>query len=292
MVPLYWLLAALHSAPGLRTRGQCFTLGLRLLLFRKAPCSLETVVRLLLVPMDSTRYFEFDYVRRALAKGPVARYLDVSSPRIVPVMLLREQPTLVAELLNPHARDLADTREMTDAAGLAARCHLHGCVIADAPFSAASFDVITCISVLEHIPQDTQALEKMWTLLKPGGLLVLTVPCMARACEQYIDHDQYGLLAKDSEGFVFWQRFYDSRLLRERVFDVLGTPASSEIFGEKIAGSYALNAQRQRRVHGYPFWREPYMMAREYRYFDTVEELPGEGVIGMTFIKAGAAQEP
>jgi SAM-dependent methyltransferase len=288
LVPVYWLLAALRSAPGLWMRRQCFILGMRFLVFPKARCRLETVVRLMLAPMDSTRYFEFDYVRRALAERPIAKLLDVSSPRAVPVMLARERGALVAELVNPSAKDLADTREMIDAAGLSARCQLHGCLISQVPFGNGSFDVITCISVLEHIPQDSAALEKMWSLLKPGGVLVLTVPCMARACEQYTDRDEYGLLSKDSEGFVFWQRYYDSALLRERIFKVLGAPAKTEVFGEKTAGSFARNAQSKARVHGYPFWIEPYMMARDYRYFDSLEELPGEGVIGLTFVKPSA----
>jgi hypothetical protein len=57
------------------------------------------------------------------------------------------------------------------------------------------------------------------------------------------------------------------------------------VFGEKVAGSFAHNAECKRRAGGYPFWREPYMMAAEYRYFERIDELPGEGVIGMAFTK-------
>ena len=35
----------------------------------------------------------------------------------------------------------------------------------------------------------------------------------------------------------------------------------------------------------YPFWREAYMMATEYRMFPSMEELPGEGVVMLEFIK-------
>jgi hypothetical protein len=35
-----------------------------------------------------------------------------------------------------------------------------------------------------------------------------------------------------------------------------------------------------------PFCREPYMMGREYRYFESIDELPGMGVIGLEFRKA------
>ncbi len=38
------------------------------------------------------------------------------------------------------------------------------------------FDVITCISVLEHIQEHDQAVQSMFSLLKPGGHLILTFP--------------------------------------------------------------------------------------------------------------------
>jgi SAM-dependent methyltransferase len=284
-VPFYWLLAAFYPTPGLRIQARCFALGLRLLLRPRAPRALSMALKLLIMPMDSTRYFEFEYVHRALADQRISRLLDVSSPRLVPVLLALQNSGLSAALINPDEKDLIRTRELVDAAGLTGRCRLYGCLIADAPFERESFEAITCVSVLEHIPNDSAALRRMWEMLKPGGRLVLTVPCMAQACEQYIDHDEYGLLPKNGEGFVFWQRFYDSELLRQRVFSVLGPPTSSTVYGEKVAGSFFKNAQAKREWRAYPFWREPYMMARDYRYFGRVEDLPGDGVIGMTFVK-------
>jgi 2-polyprenyl-3-methyl-5-hydroxy-6-metoxy-1,4-benzoquinol methylase len=39
-----------------------------------------------------------------------------------------------------------------------------------------TFDVVTCISVLEHIPAHGRAMQSMQRLLRPGGRLVLTCP--------------------------------------------------------------------------------------------------------------------
>lgn len=41
---------------------------------------------------------------------------------------------------------------------------------------SAKFDFITCISVLEHIERSDQAVAGMFSLLNPGGHLVLTFP--------------------------------------------------------------------------------------------------------------------
>lgn len=39
-----------------------------------------------------------------------------------------------------------------------------------------TFDVITCISVLEHIKDHREAMKSMYKLLNPGGRLILTCP--------------------------------------------------------------------------------------------------------------------
>lgn len=52
------------------------------------------------------------------------------------------------------------------------------------PKITKQFDLITCISVLEHIPNHKDAISGMFGLLKPGGHLVLTFPYNEK---QYID---------------------------------------------------------------------------------------------------------
>ncbi len=48
--------------------------------------------------------------------------------------------------------------------------------ICNLPFDDASFDVIFCNHVLEHIPNDTKALQEMYRILKPGGWGVFQIP--------------------------------------------------------------------------------------------------------------------
>jgi len=52
--------------------------------------------------------------------------------------------------------------------------------LTELPFANGAFDVVVCNSVLEHIPQDGQALAEMRRVLRPGGRLVLTVDCDER----------------------------------------------------------------------------------------------------------------
>jgi SAM-dependent methyltransferase len=46
----------------------------------------------------------------------------------------------------------------------------------DLPFADASFDRVIAAEVLEHLPRDDQAMRELFRVLKPGGLLAVTVP--------------------------------------------------------------------------------------------------------------------
>jgi SAM-dependent methyltransferase len=48
--------------------------------------------------------------------------------------------------------------------------------ICDLPFEDNSFDVILCNHVLEHIPDDTKALNEIYRILKPNGWAILQIP--------------------------------------------------------------------------------------------------------------------
>jgi len=284
--PAYWLLAHRYRVPGLQFRIFCALLGLRLLCSRQAPVSYTTIYHLLYWPMDSTRYFEFDFMWRALSNVPIRCYLDISSPRLFPIVLLHKRRELTAELLNPDTKDLAATATLVNGLGLKERCHLHDCFIGSVPFAAESFDVITSISVIEHIPEDTQAIEIMWNLLKPGGRLLLTMPCASEAFEQHIDTYFHRLpVSKDHNGYIFLQRFYDQSLLETNIYTITGKPERYSIYGEKQAGFFRTNVERKWSDPNYPCWQEPYIMGKQYSYFDSIFDLPGEGVIGMEFIK-------
>jgi len=48
--------------------------------------------------------------------------------------------------------------------------------ICDLPFEDASFDVIFCNHVLEHIPDDTKAMQEMYRVLRPDGWGIFQIP--------------------------------------------------------------------------------------------------------------------
>jgi len=48
--------------------------------------------------------------------------------------------------------------------------------ICNLPFEDNSYDIILCNHVLEHIPDDTKAMQELYRVLKPGGYGVFQIP--------------------------------------------------------------------------------------------------------------------
>ncbi|MFT5237073.1 MAG: SAM-dependent methyltransferase [Flavobacteriaceae bacterium] len=48
--------------------------------------------------------------------------------------------------------------------------------ICDLPFDDNAYDFIICNHVLEHIPDDTKAMQELYRVLAPGGIAILQVP--------------------------------------------------------------------------------------------------------------------
>ena len=48
--------------------------------------------------------------------------------------------------------------------------------ICNLPFDDNSYDIILCNHVLEHIPDDTKAMQELFRVLKPGGMAILQIP--------------------------------------------------------------------------------------------------------------------
>ena len=79
--------------------------------------------------------------------------------------------------------------ELDPGAAEVARARGHGEVrvgrLEELPWQAGSFDLITCLDVLEHTPDDRRTLTELRRVCAPGGWLLLTVPAYQALWSQH-----------------------------------------------------------------------------------------------------------
>jgi hypothetical protein len=282
--PIYWALAHWYCVPGLYLQRYCSLLGIELALKRRADVPLYLLYRSLRDSLRSTRYLEFDFVwKRLQHRQTLGFYLDVSSPRLLPLLLLRRRTPDRATVLNPEPTEAAITATLIVAAGLSENYNTVCCTPETAQFGPESVDVITSIAGIGRMEEDSRSVATLWQWLKPGGTLLMSLPCAAQARE-YHDQRLEGWQSDGDDKCAF-QRIYDAELLNERILDVLGEPSRAVIYGEVSAGSLGKRRYLEKGNLGYCNWREPLLIGKKWRCFPSVGELPGEGVIVLEFTK-------
>jgi len=280
LFPFYWLAGGLLGVPGMRFRCKCFASGVRLLFAGHFADAYHCIV----FPLDSVRHFEMGFFWRRVRALRPSRILDISSPRLLTLLALRADMNACADLVNPDAKDLIRTRAMAQGLGVDDRCRFLDLLIDALPDDARDYPLVTCMSVLEHIVSDLDAVRVMWTRVAPGGRLLLSMPCAAQAMEEFTNVDEYGLLAPDSAGFVFWQRYYDESRL-QAIFAITGVPVARELYAERVPGTYDADVLAKRTNHFFARWREPLATALAYTRRDNLATLSGMGVVALEFSK-------
>ena len=82
---------------------------------------------------------------------------------------------------------------------------------AQLPFGDASFDAISCIDAINHLPDRKQVLTEWTRILKPGGRLLFTDPITVTGCLSATE-----IAVRSSIGsFLFVPTGYDERLIAE-----------------------------------------------------------------------------
>lgn len=284
--PFWWFAAALSGAPAMRLRWRCLMIGLRLMGSKDK----ATAYRCVVSPFDSVRHFEFDFFWSVARRSNAQRILDVSSPRLLPLLMVDRSPSMCVDIVNPDRLDLDRTRLLADFLGLSKRCRFMPVRVDDLRSSTDRFQLITSMSVLEHVEDDIEAVTILWSLLEPGGTLLVTVPCSQEYVEEFSTYDEYQLLKMGDDGFVFWQRYYDLPRL-QRIFRVVGRPTRSVIYGENRSGLYDEDVVEKRTNPAYPHWQDSFRTARNYSIKGDFPSLAGMGVVGMEFTKPAASTE-
>lgn len=241
----------------------------------------------ILTPVISVRLFEFPFAMSALPSG-MRNCLDVSSPRLFSLYVGRKQPGARIEMWNPDSPDIRETKYIIS------RLNLSNVRAEERPIDsldvAEAFDCIWSISVIEHIEgvyDDRYAVRRMYEALRVGGRLILTFPVDREAYNQETETKLYGTqpASKDS-GRYFFQRFYDLNSIEQRILSPLGVrPAVIRWFGEARRGIYSAYQERLSKQGTDARIEDPRMIAKDFRYFDSFDAMPGMGVCGLVIDK-------
>jgi predicted SAM-dependent methyltransferase len=74
--------------------------------------------------------------------------------------------------------------------------------ICNLPFETNSVDVILCNHVLEHIPNDTKAMQELFRILRPGGWGILQIP---QDLDRKVTYEDDSIVDKKERAKIFGQ---------------------------------------------------------------------------------------
>ncbi len=127
---------------------------------------------------DPSQQFSFAVRRGKVVRmlGPrPGRVLDVGcGPGVMVGPVIERGGTLTGVDLSPEMVAAASKR--AKALGVADRCEFKTGSADQLPFDDDSFDAVTAMGVLEYVPDDAKALAEMARVVRPGGVVIVTVP--------------------------------------------------------------------------------------------------------------------
>ncbi len=237
------------------------------------------VYRYVTCAVVSTRYLETDFLYENLQHLSHCRnYLDVSSPRVVPYFLLRHLRLEHATLCNPDAADLASSQRSV---GVAGKNIDFRSVRLEEIDQGKKFDLITSVSVVEHISPDQtlQFLSNMQALLAPGGLCLLTFPCACTEIFEYSDVGAYLTQPFDRNiQAYFFQRYFTREAVELEILPNFDEVVANKIFGEREKGQFLEYGERQETNPSHSSSQEIKRISMIFSEFGSIDELPGLGV--------------
>jgi 2-polyprenyl-3-methyl-5-hydroxy-6-metoxy-1,4-benzoquinol methylase len=110
-------------------------------------------------------------------------------------------------------------------------CPVHAGTLQDAGFPAESFDVVTLMDVIEHIPEPAALMQEVHRILRPGGVVFIVTPNFASFFVWLYGPTAYGVWP--DQHVVYFQPATIKKLLQKVGF-ARTVAGSKDFYGENI----------------------------------------------------------
>jgi 2-polyprenyl-3-methyl-5-hydroxy-6-metoxy-1,4-benzoquinol methylase len=177
-----------------------------------------------------------------LALAPGQRLLDVACGSGGPALRIAERSRARVTGIDIHADGIASARSQTHQRGLA---DLASFEVVDAGsalhFETASFDALTCIDAINHLPDRPRVLAEWARVLKPGGRLLFTDPIVVTG-----PLTSQEIATRSSIGyFLFVARDTNDRMLKDAGLQLISSHDLTDALAQSAS---AWHAARQKRA--------------------------------------------
>jgi SAM-dependent methyltransferase len=164
---------------------------------------------------------------------PGRRLLDVSCGSGGPALHMAKATGCQVLGIDNHEQAVANAKALTHGEGLTEQASFDRLDASQPlPFSAASFDAVTCIDAVNHFPDRRMVFSEWTRVLKPGGRLVVTDPIVVTGPLTHAE-----IAARSSIGFyLFVPPGEDERLLRVVGLELLMVEDLTEMVAQVARG--------------------------------------------------------
>jgi SAM-dependent methyltransferase len=185
-----------------------------------------------------------------LGLSKASRVLDIACGSGKPTLRIAQKTGCHVSGVDLHAEGVASAKANAREIGYEGRAHFYHANAAERlAFEDASFDAVTCIDAINHLPDRLHVLTDWYRVLKPGGRLLFTDPIVLTGL---ITNEEIAIRASIGL-FVFAPQDMDETLLRQAGFDVERSEDRTPNMARNAAGWQAARASREeelRKIEG------------------------------------------
>lgn len=199
-----------------------------------------------------------------------SRLLDVACGSGKPTVRIAQKTRAHVTGIDLHAEGVLSAKTYAREIGYEGRAHFYqGNAAEPLSFDAASFDAVTCVDAINHLPDRPRVLAEWRRMLKPGGRLLFTDPIVLTGP---LTNEEIAIRASIGL-FVFVPQGLDEALLREAGFEVERSEDRTRNMAENAAGWLQAREKREdnlRKIEG------DEVFAGQQRFLETAARLARE----------------